>query len=235
MLSFGHGVWIDAASADEVGTRDSLHGAVVWGLGLVVTAWIALGAAGAATNAVGAVADGAASAAAGVAQGAAAVGGAVGDSVSSSDMLSNVNPLEIINQRLLRGTGVQVDQNPELPSGAMAVLGDVARTGELDGGDRDYLARALASNSNLSQSDAEARVDQAAQAVIDLRQQAADAAAELEQQARETAEAARRATVIGAFALAAAYLLAAVAAVWSASLGGRHRDEGRMFGGFRSI
>ncbi len=222
---------IDGASADEVSARDSLHGAVVWGLGLILSAWIATGAVGTLTNAVGEVAKGAA----GVAGSVAETAGNLGGVVASSGAMDSVNPLAIVNQRLLRGTGVQVDNDLNLPDGAMAVLADVARTGELDEGDRTYLAQTLATNSNLSQADAEKRVDAAAAEVVALRDEAAAKADALEQQAREAADAARRASVLTGFAVTAGFLIAAAAAIWGAALGGRHRDEGRIFGGFRSF
>ncbi|WP_099824105.1 hypothetical protein [Oceaniglobus indicus] len=222
---------VDNADKDEVAARDSMHGAVVWGLGLLLSAWMAAGVVGTTANTVGNVAQGAAGAVSSVAQGAASAAGSAGNAIEGV----NVNPLQIINQRLLRGTGIRVDGDATLPDGAMAVLGDIVRTGEIDEGDREYLATAIAQNSNLSQAGAEARVDEAAQEVIALREQAEAAVADAEQAARDAAEAARTASVLTGFALAAAFLIAAVAAIWGSSVGGRHRDEGRLFRGFHSI
>ncbi len=222
---------VEAASKDEVAARDSMHGAVVWGLALLLSAWMAAGFIGSAATAVGTAAQGAATAVSGMAQGAASAAGAAGNAVQGL----NVNPLEIINQRLLRGTGVEVDSDLTLPDGAMAVLGDVARTGEITEDDRAYLASALAENSNLSQADAEARIDQAVQEVVALRDDAAATLAAAEQTARDAADAARRAAILSGFAIAAGFLIAAVAAIWAASVGGRHRDEGRLFRGFHSV
>ena len=56
-----------------------------------------------------------------------------------------------------------------------------------------------------------------------------------EQAARDAADAARKAAILSGFALAAGLLIAAAAAVWAAAIGGRHRDEGRLFGGFRTF
>lgn len=233
---------IDGASADEVSARDSMHGAVVWGLGLIFSAWMAAGIVGGVTTAVGNVAEGAASAAGTVAGAAgdvaAAAGGAAadaGDAVAGSDLLANVNPLEIINQRLLRGTEVRVDQNLDLPAGGMAVLGDILRTGEIDDQDRAYLIDVITENSNLNATQVEERVDAAVAEVVQLREEAQAQAAQLAQDAREAADAARRASVLTGFAIAAAFLIAAAAAIWGASLGGRHRDEGMLFAGFRSF
>lgn len=222
---------IDDASSDEVAARDSMHGAVVWGLALLLSVWMAAGAVGSGATAVGNAAKGAADAASGLAQGAVDAVGAADGAIDGA----NVNPLQIVNERLLRGTGIRVDGDPTLPDGAMAVLGDIARTGEIDEGDRDYLAGAIAANSNLSRAEAEARVDEAAAEVVALRDDAQAAVAEAEQTARDAAEAARTASILTGFAIAAGFLIAAVAAIWGASTGGRHRDEGRLFRGFHSI
>lgn len=219
---------VDEAEADEVAARDSMHGAVVWGLGLLLSAWMAAGVIGASATAVGTVAQTAATATGGIAQG---VASAAGSGIEGA----NINPLQVINQRLLRGTGVQLEGDPTLPDGAMAILGDIARTGEITDDDRTYLATALAENSNLGQADAEARVDQAAQQVVALREAAQTALSAAEQQARETADAARKASILSGFVIAAGFLIAAIAAIWASGIGGRHRDEGRLFHGFRSI
>jgi hypothetical protein len=220
-----------AAKADEVAARDSMHGAVVWGLGVLLSAFLAASALGSAAKVAGDVAQGAASAVGGAVQGIGSAAGAAGGAVDGM----NINPLQIVNDRLLRGTGVQLDADPTLPDGAMAVLGDVARTGEITEDDRAYLATTLAANSNLSQTEAEARVDQAAAEVVALRDTAQAKIDEVEATAREAADAARTAAVLSGFALAAALLIAAAAAIWGAAVGGRHRDEGRLFAGFRSF
>ncbi len=222
---------VDDANADEVAARDSMHGAVVWGLGLLLSAWMAAGVLGATATAVGNTAQVTATAAGGIAQGAGSAAGAAGGSIEGVD----VNPLQIVNQRLLRGTEVQIDGDPTLPDGAMAVLGDVARTGEIDEGDRAYLAETIAANSNLTQAQAEERIDEAVNQVVAQRDEAAAALAEAEQTARDAAEAARTASILTGFVVAAGFLIAAVAAIWASSIGGRHRDEGRLFRGFQSI
>ena len=233
---------IDGATSDEVSARDSMHGAVVWGLGLIFSAWMAAGVVSGVSTAVGNVAEGAASAAGTVASAAgdavAAAGDAAanaGDAVAGSDLLSDINPLEIVNQRLLRGTEVRVDENLDLPAGGMAVLGDILRTGEIDDQDRAYLVDVITENSNLNASQVEQRVDSAVAEVVALREEAQAEAAQLAESAREAADAARRASVLTGFAIAAGFLIAAAAAIWGSAIGGRHRDEGMLFAGFRSF
>ncbi len=212
---------VDGAHADEVTARDSIHGIVVWALAVLVGAWIATGAVGTALNAVG-------NTAAAVSQTAAAAGAAGAAANPGAVQGVDVDPLAIINNRLLRGTDVTLDQNADLSAQSATILADVAVNGEMTEGDASYLAAELAENSNLSESEAKARVEAAAQEVITVRDEAA-------QTARDAADAARKAAILSGFALAAGLLIAAAASVWAAAVGGRHRDEGRIFAGFKTF
>jgi hypothetical protein len=152
---------VDGASADEVSARDSIHGIVVWAIGLLVGGWIAVGAVGTAAIAVGGVAQSAATAVSGLAQGAGAMADVAARAAGDTGALRNADPLDIVNNRLLRGTGIDVQPNPELASGTASVMAEVARTGEIAEDDRAYLAQLLGQNSNLSPDQANERVDQA--------------------------------------------------------------------------
>ncbi len=214
---------VDGANADEVAARDSIHGIVVWALGVLVGGWVLTGAIGGAASAVGSTVGA-------VGQTAAAAGSAVGTAASNASLpnMSSINPIDIINNRLLRGTDVRVDQNIDLSGEASTILSNAALDGELNDADATYLAEQIAANSNLSEADARARVDAAAQEI-------ATTVEEAKQTARDAADAARKAAVLSGFALAAGLLIAAAASVWAAAIGGRHRDEGRMFAGFRAF
>lgn len=63
-------------------------------------------------------------------------------------------------------------------------------------------------------------------------QASAVAAAPTQAEMKEAAEVARKTSIIAAFALAASLMLAGAGAYWAASVGGLHRDEGRVFGRF---
>lgn len=78
---------------------------------------------------------------------------------------------------------------------------------DLSAEDRTYLAQLIASQSGISQQDAEARVDQTIAS------------------ARETAEAARKATASAAILAALALVIGAFVGAAAGGLGGRHRDE----------
>lgn len=84
--------------------------------------------------------------------------------------------------------------------------------------DRTYLVALVATNTGLSESEAQARVDEVL----------ADREAQ-RQSAEEAAETARKTGVLGAFLAAAALLVSAVGAFWAAQKGGQHRDEGTVF------
>jgi hypothetical protein len=108
---------------------------------------------------------------------------------------------------------------------AAAIRGEAGRifarsaiNGELPDEDRTYLVQMVATNANLSQEEAEARVDQVLANVEAARTEA-----------EEAAETARKTGVLAAFLTAAAFLVSAVAAFWAAQKGGNHRDEGTVF------
>ena len=229
LVSYGTGGYIagrmrrrmGGADADEVTARDSIHGLVVWALGVLVGGWVL---AGTVTGVVGAVGNTVGAVGSAVGQTAAAAGTAASN--VSMPSMSSINPMDIINNRLLRGTGIQVNEDINLSSQSATILANAAAQGELSDADATYLAEQIAANSNLTQAEAEARVQEAAQQVT-------TAVDEAKQTARDAADAARRAAVLTGFALAAGLLIGAAAAVWAATIGGRHRDEGRIFSGFR--
>ena len=236
---------VEGATADEVSARDSIHGMVVWGLGVLIGAWIAGSVVGSAANAVGNVVGGAASAVGSVVQGAgAAVGGAAsaaGDAATGGADgeggldLSGFNPIEAINNRLLRPTtGEQVDPNASVSPVARDVIFEVARTGELTDDNRVVLAEELSRNSTLTEDEANARIDQAVEQVTQVRDEAAQRVEQAQQAARDAADAARRAAVLTGFLVAAGFAIALGAAMYGAGLGGKHRDEGQMLRFLRS-
>jgi hypothetical protein len=234
---------VDGASADEVSARDGIHGMVVWGLGVLIGAWIAAGAIGSAANAVGSVASGAASAVGSVVQGAgSAVAGAAGAATDAATDegtgidLSGFDPIEAINNRLLLpATGEAIQPDATLSPVARDTLFEVARTGELNEDDRAVLVGEVARVTTLSPAEAEARVDEAVTRITAIRDEAAQRLEQAEQAARDAADAARRAAILTGFLVAAGFAVALGAAMSGATIGGRHRDEGRIFGGFRSF
>jgi polyhydroxyalkanoate synthesis regulator phasin len=237
---------VDNATPDEVSARDSIHGMVVWGLGVLIGAWIAGSVIGSAANAVGNVAGGAAQAVGSVVQGAgSAVGGAASAAATAATGgedgeggldLSGFNPIEAINNRLLRGTGEQIapDAASRIAPVVQDVVVQVARTGELNDEDRQLLVEEISANSTFSEQEINARIDQAVNQVTQLRDEAQQRVDQAAQAARDAADAARKAAVLTGFLIAAGFAIALGAAMYGAGIGGRHRDEGRMLYLFRS-
>lgn len=197
----------------------------------------------------------------GQAIGGAAQGAAQAAGPALSDMLPQgiqANPLDYITDRLLRPGGPtpaqtleqDVEQNLNATqSQIVGIFANVIRTGEISDQDREWLQTQVAARTGLSESEVETRVDEAVQSVQDIRAEAQqrldEAQAQLEEmqaeaqqaiddaqaRAAEVAEQTRIAGILSAFLLAAASLVAAAASYIGAVRGGRHRDEGRVWGG----
>lgn len=142
----------------------------------------------------------------------------------------------------------------ELSRQTGVVLGNVLRTGEVSEADKKFLIAATAQRTGLSTTEVQTRVDETIQAVQDARAEAAAKleaaqaeaermaaeakaeaerlAAEAKQAAIDAAETARKTAILTAFLIATAALVAGAAALIGGVVGGRHRDEGRVFGGF---
>lgn len=225
---------LDAAAPEEVQVRDGLNGLVVWAVGTILSAMVLGSAVSSTVSAVGSVAgtavEAAGAAAGGVAEGAASAASALVPEGATED------PLGFVTGTLLRPATVApgTATGPETTADAGAILSNIVATGEISDSDRAYLVSLTAARSGLTEPEVNARVDEAIAAAQSARQEAADLAAEAEETARETAETARISAILTAFMLAAAALVAAVVAYKGAVRGGRHRDEGRIFGGLAS-
>lgn len=241
---------IDSATAEEVTVRDGVNGLIVWGLGIVVSIML-LGAAasttvsavGTAATAAGSVLGAAATTAGAVvgnaAEGALSAAGAMVPEAAAKD------PMSFVSDTLLRPAQVTPGATgaDDTARQTAAILGNVMMTGEITDAERGYLASAVTAATGATPAEATARVDEAVTAAQDAKakaeQLAADAKAEADRLAKEAedaaikaAEVARVSAILTAFVLAAAALVAGAAAYIGAVRGGRHRDEGRIFGGF---
>ncbi len=98
------------------------------------------------------------------------------------------------------------------------VLIRAAADGQLNAEDRVYLTRTVAARAGIEPAEVERRIDAFA----------AQSKAALER-TRAAAETARRFGILIAFLTAASLAVAAAAAWWGASLGGKHRDENTDF------
>jgi len=223
---------VDSAGRDEVTVRDGMNGLIVWGLGITFSAMLLGSVIGSALSAVGNAAAGVGNAAvelaADVASGAA--------STASALLPDNVtgDPMAFITGSMLRPTAVQpgMETTESAVADAAMILGSLATSGEISDADRAYLVDLTAARSGLTQAQATARVEDAVAAAQSARGEIMEAAAAAEEMARNAAETARISAILTAFFLTAISLVAGVAAYIAAVKGGRHRDEGRVFGGF---
>lgn len=230
VTAFGAGGYISGrlrhragdASADEVEIRDGGHGLMVWATGALVGIVIAAsgigGVIGLGTKAVG-------SAAGTVAE--------VASQAASSDYFANLmlrNTVDAPQDANRDGASTEADsserQTPPRatqstnidPAVQQEIAGIVTRSltnGEVDERDRAYIAQLVATNTDLSQEQARARV--------------AEVNSEIEQAyntAIETVESARVTGVVFGFIAVATLLLGAIAAYFAAVAGGHHRNEG---------
>lgn len=189
------------ASSHERYVRDGAHGLVVWALGALIAMLMA------SSSLLGGVKT--------------AVTGAAGASRGAAALLSQqADPLGAALDTIMRSTGT-TSPNPEERAEASRILLSGLSAGQFQQSDRDYIASRLAARMNISQPDAQKRVDDA---FIKL-QQAKDTA-------KQAAERARKAAVIAAFMTAAVLLLGAAAAWQAAKLAGSHRDQEMDLGGF---
>jgi hypothetical protein len=252
---------VDAAESDEVSARDGINGLVVWGLGMILTAWLALSVGATATVGLGNVAGGVAQAAGATVSGEAEDGAVawLTDSLtrpsfgntqtvpSSGNADTAVAPGAPEPGTIDGGSGTppatQLPGTPALPpAGASAeteeltrqsgsILANIVRSGEISDEDRSWLSAATARTTGLGVTEAEARVEQAVTAAQQARMDAQQAMEQVETAARDAAEVARKGAILTAFVITAAALVAGAAAMAGAVRGGRHRDEGRVFAG----
>lgn len=206
--------------------------------------------AGAAGDVVGTVTGVAGDAAGGAAEMAANAASEASGMMPSSGFASN--PFDYAASVLFRTDGsAPSTQLNRAKNEAQSILSTVVRTGEIPQEDVEYLYSLVANNTDLTEQEAKTRVDEGVEAVQTARaeaveaaetarqeaieaaetaqREAMEAAEAAEQAARDAANAARVYSLISAFALAAALLIAGAASYWAAGVGGRHRDEGRTF------
>ena len=223
---------VDSASREEVTVRDGMNGLIVWGLGIAFSAMLLGSAIGTTVAAVGnvvaATGTTASQLAGGVATGAMSATAALLPSSAKSD------PMAFITGSMLRPTVVQLEPATAdaTAADAASILGNLANSGEVSDLDRAYLVQLTVARSGLAEPEASQRVEAAVAATQAVRDKAIAAAADAEKVARDTAETARISAILTAFFLTAISLVSGVAAYIAAVKGGRHRDEGRIFGGF---
>lgn len=205
-------MWAPAYS-DEIYFRDTAHGLAVWALSAIVS----LALFGSAMSAVvGTVAKGGAALAQGTVATAAAGAGAAASGSDSGGDASGLPSADYFVDQLFRG-----GQQPSPTADPQAARAELARLitvsaarGDMTPEDRDYVARVVAAEGNVSETEARERVDQVLTQAEQMRQEAIDTA-------RDAADAARKAAVALALWAFAALLVGAFVASLMAMVGGR--------------
>jgi hypothetical protein len=189
----------------EAEFRDGLHGALVWAVAVLISAFLVFMTAGMAAS-----------------TGADIAGKAAGSLVSTTD------PMDAVLDTMLGPTATAQAAAPAAPAAgpptsarpraANATTGDGTRaeasrilassvaSGSITSENRAQLAQLVAQRTGVSQQDAERRVDAAVNS------------------ARAAADKARRAAILTGFVTAAGLLLSLAAGWWAATRGGHHRD-----------
>ncbi|WP_448681158.1 hypothetical protein [Pseudomonas nicosulfuronedens] len=184
---------------DEVYFRDTAHGFLAWAIATLVTATLVIGS-------VSSLVGGGLQASATVAAGAAA-------SATNGASSSNDNDSAYFIDTLFRDDRpVSVSDDAAHAVASRIFLRGLAE-GQLNAQDRTYLARVIAQRTEISQAEAEQRVD----AVFAQAQQA-------KQQALQAADTARKVAAGSALWMFAALLCGAFFASFMAIHGGRRRD-----------
>jgi hypothetical protein len=178
------------ATEHEVEVRDGVHGLLVWATGALLGFLLATSLTG---SMIGMSGQAASSLLA-----------------SSDDRQGIVSTLgaEVLSDSLLRSDNATQRAGTDIRDETARLIAPAVSGGTLEQSDRDYLAQLVASQTGLSEADAQARVD----AML--------------QNAAEAADQARRAAVIIGFVLTASMLISTAAAWWAAGVGGDHRDAG---------
>jgi hypothetical protein len=196
----------------EVEFRDGLHGALVWAVAVVITAVMAISAAGSVAQKGAELAGRTASAAA-----ASGSGGAAMDAVIDAMLRPQVAAASAAPPApaagaptpaapAARARAVNPDGSDDVRAEIGRILASSAATGMTDQ-NRTYLIQLVAQRAGISQAEAERRVNEAVTA------------------ARDAADKARRAAVLAGFVTAAGLILSLGAAWWAAMRGGNHRDN----------
>lgn len=193
---------------DEVYFRDTAHGLLTWSVASLISAALL---AGVVRALLGGALDISAGAAATIAPAVA------GTAASSSGSVSN--PVDYFSDMLLRTDQATPDtSNPGTRSEVARILITSMHDGKLESEDRNYLARIIAKRTNLSQADAEQRVDA-------IYARANQAVSDAQEATKRAAESTRKTAAHSALWMFVALLLGAFVASLAATYGGRQRDN----------
>ena len=190
--------WHEAGHEAEF--RDGLHGALVWAVGVIITAFLAFATVGWATQTATELAGKT----------------TVSSSTAADTVLDTMlRPATTTAQApatgaaapTARARGANAPVGDETRAEMSRILASSVTNESLRSDNRTYLAQLVAQRTGLSQQEADKRVDEAVQAT------------------REAAEKARRAAILTGLVTAVGLILSLGAGWWAAMRGGHHRDH----------
>lgn len=189
--------WV-SLHTEEVAFRDTAHGFLTWAVATLFTAALL-------TSTVSSILSG------GVQAGARVAGGA--DATQSS---GDSGPMGYLMDSLFRSPkGSKSPSSPEQSTAEVArIFTSATTTGKLPEEDARYAAQLVSQRTGVSQQEAEKRVNETF-AQIQAKKQ----------EAKEAADKARKASAAAALFLFISLLIGAFVAGYSATIGGRHRDD----------
>jgi hypothetical protein len=207
--------WVTLHS-DEVAYRDTAHGFLTWAIATLFTAALL-------TSTVTSIISGGVQAGAQVAGGAAstaASAAAAGTAASAraNGAKSDNGPMAYLVDSLFRGprgSGGAPEQGTEEVT---RIYANAMATGKLSPEDARHAGQLVAKRTGLSQAESEKRVNETFSQIQTKLNEA-------ETKAREAADAARKASAMAALFLFLSLLIGAFVASYSATIGGRHRDD----------
>ncbi len=209
--------WVNVHT-DEVYFRDTAHGFLVWAVATVITASFLTATATSMVSGVAKVGAGAATAA--ITAGAAGAGSVAARSGNASTSRGGNDANDYFTDMLFRS-----DKPATSTDGDAATHREVGRIfatslvkGQLTPADRTYVGQLIAARTGLAQADAEKRVD-------DVVAQAKAAAEQAKTDAQQAADQARSAAAALSLWIFLALLIGAFCASFSATLGGRQRND----------
>jgi hypothetical protein len=208
--------WV-SLHTEEVAFRDTAHGFLAWGVATLFTAWLVASTTTAVVSSgvqAGAqVAGGAATAATAAAAGGAAKAG------SEASKSNGDGPMGYMVDSLFRGPKAKPPASGEQATGEVTrIFTNAMTSGKLPEEDARYAAQVVAQRTGVSQQEAEKRVNETFSQIQKKKE-------ETEAKAREAADAARKASATAALALFISLLIGAFVASYSATIGGRQRDD----------
>ena len=207
--------WV-SLHTEEVAFRDTAHGFLAWGVATLFTASLL-------TSTVASIISGGVQAGAQVAGSAAstaATAAASSAGANTSKAGSDSGPTGYFVDSLFRSPkGAKSNASPEQAGAEVTrIFTNAIASGKLPEEDARYAGQLVAQRTGMSQAEAEKRVN-------DTFNQTQAKLKEAETKAREAADAARKASAAAALALFISLLIGAFVASYSATIGGRQRDD----------